>query len=169
MARVIAECAGTELVEDGARLVFVDRSVQGAAIAAFVSGLLTVIATLNSVVQLAQGNAEAALVILLVGALAGLVLWFSLRAIRRKRARPVEELPPLLVLDRSQGVLCDSSGRALAPLSDLTFAPQMQLGSSSSALVCRWPGGEMVVARGSPFLGSIDDLRTALASLGFRA
>jgi hypothetical protein len=92
----------------------------------------------------------------------------AVRAIRRRRATPPETLAKILVLDRSRGAACNERGEVYAPLEQIWFETRTQVTSSSRALACCWPSDSMVIARGSPFLGSVDVLGDALRQQGFR-
>ncbi len=167
--QVVASCGTTDLVEDGALLRFVERGGGGLSVAVFVTGLVGALTGLNAVFLGLQGfpaPAVAALGAVAVVCVAGCVL--ALRARRAHAQRPLHSLPVVLVLDRARGVACEADGRPLASLHDVVFRPQMQLASSSSALAASWPGGVRVVARGSPFTGSVDPMRDALQARGFR-
>ncbi len=72
----------------------------------------------------------------------------------------------IAVVDLEARTLETPEGEILAPLSDVRFAPVMQLGSSSRALAAKWPGGSRVVYRGSPFAGSIQPAVEALRRHG---
>jgi hypothetical protein len=118
--RVLAECAGCQLVEHGPRLSFVERNVRAHAVALFVLGLLVLIVGANGVLWLTQGQPIAA-AFLGMATVLGVAFGFVLRAFRRRRALGLAELPALLVLDRAEGVLADGAGRKLAPLSQIGF------------------------------------------------
>jgi len=167
--QVVASCGTTDLLEDGAHLRFVERGGGGLSVAIFVFGLIGALTGINAVFLGLQGYPVPT--VLALGTVALLCLAgcaLTLRAHRARAARPVHTLPVVLVLDRARGVACEADGRPLASLHDVVFRPQMQLASSSSALAASWPGGVRVVARGSPFTGSVDPMRDALQARGFR-
>jgi hypothetical protein len=167
--QTIATCGGYEMVEVGPRIYFIDRGTGGYAIALFVLGLLTVIASVNGIVQLGMGNLMAGLIIGAVGAVFGAVFALVLRARRARLALRWDQNPTIAFIDRETGSAHDPAGQALAPLTHVAFAPVFQIASSSQALAMKLPRGEIVIARGSPFSGSIDDFTDALRARGFRA
>ena len=167
--QIVASCGTTDLVEDGAQLRFVARGGGELSIAIFVLGLIGTIVGSNAIFLSLQGIPL--LGVLMLGTVALLCLTGCVLAVRARRvraARPAHTLPVVLVLDRAQGVAYASDGRPLASLHDVVFRTQMQLASSSAALAASWPGGVVVVARGSPFTGSVDPLMDALRARGFR-
>lgn len=173
-AATVATCGAFELIEDGPRLVFIDRATNGIDIGIFVVGLLTFILGSNGVVWTVlaitgrdgtfalMGAGFLAVVAILVTVLVALV-----RARRRRRSAPLGEQRILLVLDRAQGAVCTGEGRPLAPLAGIVVREAYQLGSSSKALEVASSAGVFTVAQGSPFSGSIDDVAHALRQRGF--
>jgi hypothetical protein len=173
-ATTVATCGAFELVEDGPRLVFVDRATNGIDIALFVLGLLAFIVGGNgiawTIVAVTGGDGTLALVgagFLVVVAIVIAVLVALVRARRRRKRAPLAEQRVLLVLDRAQGAVCNAQGQAIAPLAGIAVREAYQLGSSSKALDVACSAGVFTVARGSPFSGSIDDVAHALRQRGF--
>jgi len=72
------------------------------------------------------------------------------RLLRRRDALAPASLPRVATFDLGRGELRDAAGRTLAPLTSVAVGRRMQLGSSAPALVTRWPGGSLVLARGNP-------------------
>ena len=167
--QTIATCGGYEMVEVGPRIYFIDRETHGYAIAMFVVGLLTLMVGVNGFFQLMLGRVAAG--VILGAAAAGLVVVFGvvLRARRARLALRWDAMPPLAYLDRATGTVHDASGRTLAHLAQVAFAPAFQMTSSSQALEMRYPGGSIVIARGSPFSGSVGTFIDALRARGQRA
>lgn len=167
-SRVLATCNERELIEvEPGHLALVERGVLPGVLV-FVPGLLGAIAAVNGVVQLAMGHLVAALVLL---AVAGLALGGTValvRARRRQREVPAASLPRLLVIDVTGGRLLSPDGQALAPLASASMRTAMQVTSSSSALQLEWPGGNLVVGRGTPFGDSVDEMAAALRQAGVR-
>lgn len=164
--QTIATCGGYEMVEDGPRIYFIDRATNGHAVALFVLGLIAVIGGVNGVVWAASRQLLLAAILLGVAAVFAGIFALVLRARRRRAALPWHELPRLASIDRQTGAAHDDQGRAIAPLQQVVFAPVFQIGSSSKALALRHPGGSIVIARGSPFSGSIHDFIDALRVRG---
>lgn len=158
--------------EEG-RLHFADLDLSGVATLRFVFALVTVIASINGLVQVWMAIAGAVSfvvpLVLWVLAVAFAGLWYLVsRTAKRKRERPVEELRILLVLDRVRGVVADATGHVLAPLDALRFRRAFQPTSSSRRLVAEWPGGQRTLVRGNPFAGGLSDVAYELERLGFR-
>ncbi len=169
----IATCGGYELLEDGPRLLFVQRGTGGYDIALFVFGLLVFIGSGNAVVQIvlaAQGTVPPIVAVIMTAIVALFVVALVLVVCgrRARKARAANELPVILILDRQQGAVCDAGGRAIAPLSGAVVREAFQLGSSSKALEIACGAGVFTIARGSPFSGSIDDIAHALRQRGLR-
>jgi hypothetical protein len=162
----IATCNGYEVIEDGPRLYFIDRATNGFTIALFVLGLITLIAGLNGVVWAVSRQLLLSAILLGVAGVFGSIFVLVLRARRRRASRAWNELGALAFIDRQTGVAHDGGGQAVAPLGHVTFAPVFQLGSSSKALALKHPGGSIVIARGSPFGGSIDHFTDVLRARG---
>ena len=167
--QIIARCGGYEMVEVGPRIYFIDRRTGGYVIALFVLGLLTGLTGINGVVQVAMGNAIAGLILGALGAVFGAVFALVLRLRRGRLALRWDAEPPIAFIDRETGSAHDGGGQALAPLTHVSFAPEFQMTSSSPALAMKLPKGSIVIARGSPFTGSIDDFTDALRARGLRA
>jgi len=169
--QTIATCGGYEMVEDGPRIYFIDRGTNGYAVALFVLGLITVIGGVNAVVQLASGRRHflAGLILLGVASVFAAVFMLVLRARKRRLALRWNEHAPLAFIDRQTGAAHDADGHPVAPLAQVAFRPVFQLGSSSKALALHHPNGSIVVARGSPFAGSVDDFVDALRARGLAA
>lgn len=168
----IARCGGYELVEDDARLVFVDRAIGAHTIAIFVLALLSFITGANGALQLALsfgGGGIALLGAVLVASSVALG-WITWRVVVARRARlalPASSLRVIVVLDRQRGTIEDAQGRAFGPLASARFRRAFQIGSSSQALELAYAGGSLVVGRGSPFHGGVDELEDALRARGF--
>lgn len=164
----IATCGGYQLYEEGPRLVFLNRGTGCFGIATYVAGLIGLVTGGNGVVWLVNGAPVPAAVLLVVCAAsvcAAVFMW--------KHSRSVESAPPSIqsatvVVDREKLVITDGAGRVLGPLEGASFQSVFQAASSSRALELSWRGGSEVVARGSPFTGSIEAMVAALASRGMR-
>lgn len=163
--RVIASCNDRVLCERGHDLVIARRPGGVSVTVLFVLALVAFIVGVNGVFQLVQALRGLSpwpipLVMLTVTALAAFGFALAYRKRRRDAALP---LVPELVVDPHHGVLRDAGGQVIAPLAQVRFERQLQLGSSSAALACRWPGGALVIARGNPFGESVDEVADALA------
>jgi hypothetical protein len=167
--QTIASCGGYEMVEVGPRIYFIDRGTSAHVIALFVLGLVTGIVGLNGVAQIALGNVALGLIMAAVGGVFGTVFALVLRARRARLARRWDEHSPLAYIDSQTGAAHDGAGHPLAALSFVAFAPVFQIASSSQALAMNYPGGSIVIARGSPFSGSIDAFTYVLRARGLRA
>ncbi len=170
-ATLLASCGSTDLLEDGPRLLLVERGGTGRSVTIFVAVIMVVLfgiqAVLSGLVDSVGFPREVALLFSALFLVALVVLVVTLRAQRNAARQPASTLPVVLVIDRAQGAVLDPTGRPLTPLSGAVFQRQMQFGSSSSALAVAWNGGSQVIARGSPFTGSVDDILEALRARGF--
>lgn len=165
IVRVVASCNEQVLCERGHELLIARRRGGVSATVLFVLGLLAFLFGVNGLVQLVAAIGGGApwqlpLALLAATALFAVGLVAAVRKRRRDAGAPPE---PELVFDRQRGVLCDVHGRVLAPLAQVRFERQFQLGSSSRALACLWPGGSQVIARGNPFGESVDGIEDVLA------
>lgn len=169
--RVLADNGAFVLAEDGARLVFFERRGVVPAWALFVVGLLagiTGIASVGIAATVAEpGRWIAVGVLLAVAAVFGGSLRWLMRRRRERLARALTIAEASVVIDVGAQVLTDANGRTLAPLSAVGFARVMQATSSARALAVKWGGGGLVVYRGDPFSGSIDEAARVLRGRGF--
>ena len=169
--RILCQSAGWVLFEHGRRLVFADRGTSYRRVLLFVLALLAVIAGCNGLVWLMAGMRSGEISRLgtgLIGtaAVAGLVGWWLWEADKRERATLPARDAWIAVVDLDARTFETPGGELLAPLTEVRFAPALQLASSSRALAATWPGGSMVVYRGSPFGGSFRDALDALRRHG---
>lgn len=159
--------------DEQGRLHFADLRIGWAGTTSFVLALIGFIFVINGVVQVAiaisgKGMLLLGLILVAVGA-GALFLWrLAARAVKRRRERPLEQLPTLLILDLPRGLVLDANGSVLAPLGSLRFTRQMQATSSSRRLVAEWPGGGRTLVRGNPFAGGLSDVVSELERRGFR-
>lgn len=156
------------MIEDGPRIYFIDRGTGPHLIGLFVVGLIAFITGANALVMLAV-NIVVAAVMLVVAIVSGGVFMAVWKARRKRMTMPWNQAGLLAYVDRQTGLAHDASGRPLAQLAQVSFAPEFQLTSSSKSLALRHPGGTIVIARGSPFGGSIHDFTDQLRARGFAA
>lgn len=172
--KVIATCGGYELIEDGPRLLFVNRGSSWYSVALFVVGLLAVITSANGVFWLVAGLSSdgggfgVALALLPLAAVFVTVFILLWRAQARSAKEGFRSEHIILVADRARNALTDSGGRPLASLDGAVFRSAMQVTSSSRCLEVIFAGGAQVVARGSPFSGSIGGFQKALRERDLR-
>lgn len=169
----VATCGGHELIEDGPRLILVDRRTNGLDVALFVLGLVTFITfTVGLVMAFLATRSEVpvqvSLVLLGVTAVSVIGLRVAYEVRRARRWRPLHALPVTVVLDRARGAVCDAAGNPIAPLAGAVVRVAFQIGSSSKALELACSAGTFVIARGSPFSGSVHDIADALRARGLR-
>ena len=170
-SQILCQSAGWVLFADGQRLVFADRGTSYRRVLLFVLALLTVIAGCNGIVWLVAGmrsgeTSRLGIVLIAAAGLAGLGAWRVWAAEQRDRIVIPLQDTWVAVVDLENRTLEAPSGESLAPLSDVRFAPVMQLGSSSRALAASWHGDSMVVYRGSPLAGSFREALDALRRHG---
>lgn len=156
--------SGVQILEEGERLLVVDRRTASLSVVVFVLGLLTVILGGGGIALAVSVSAPAGLGLLGAAALSGLGLALAIRALLRRRRRPAGELAPHALIDLGARTLCDGRGQVLAPLARVRFRRKFQLGSSSPALCASFDGGELILARGNPFAGGLGTLEDALRS-----
>ncbi len=173
-ATILCESAGWVLFEDGQRLVFADRGTSYRRVLLFVLALLALIAGVNGFVWLIKGLRSGEMnllgILLAVAALlSALGVGWLWQAEKRQRAVIPDEATWIAVLDLATQTFETPQGESLAPLANVRFEPAMQLASSSRALRASWPGGDLVVYRGSPFAGSYKEALEALSRHGVRS
>ena len=173
-SEILCESAGWVLFSDGQRLVFADLGTSWRRVLLFVLALLSLITGVNGIVWLVAGmrsgqTSTLGIALLAAGGLAGAGAWWTWALEKRDRATIPARDAWVAVLDLEAQTLETPEGELLAPLSDVRFAPAMQLASSSRALAAEWPGGSRVVYRGSPFAGSIGPVLEALRQYGVDA
>jgi hypothetical protein len=161
---VIARCNGTLLVEEGGELRIVAQGGGWLGTAVYVTGLLTLIAMVNGLIQLTRsvsvGMPLLAFTMLLAAATTALL--------RRKRAVASSSgaAAPWLTFDFEARVLRDQAGAVLGSLDQVRAGRVWQLASSSRALRLKTPAGSFVIARGTPFGDSVDEVEDALRARG---
>ncbi len=171
--KTLAVCGGYELIEDGPRLLFVHRGTDAYAIALYVTGLVAFIVGANGIGQVAfavsgRGHLVAGLILVLVASLAVWLFVFLWKAKKAKAERGLEPQNICLAIDLAHGALLDAGGRPFAALEGVSFRSVFQVASSSRALELCYSGGTRIVARGSPFTGSIAGFVAVLRQRGFR-
>jgi hypothetical protein len=165
---ILVRCGQDVLVDEGQRLVFGRQPGTGGNAMFFVGGLFGTILLTSGISVTATGGALGAGIGLV--AIGATLVTLVVRTVRRRdRLRPTVPVVPLVVLDLAAGMLLDGRGRVLAPLSEALFEPRFQLTSSSRALACRWPTGEVEILRGDAFGGGIGPAIDALRGRGLRA
>ncbi|WP_157965528.1 hypothetical protein [Euzebya rosea] len=165
-ARVLTSSSGVVVIEDGPLVVVADRRLVGPAVAAFVVGLVWVIAVGGMTAAAVTGDLPVPWpVALLAPSVVPLpILVLLLRALQAARRRPLDHLAVSAVFDRAAGALRDPQGRPIAPLTHVRVGRRVQVGSSSPALVVRMPDRTLVLARPSPFAGGMGNLDSVLAA-----
>jgi hypothetical protein len=173
LGRIIAESSGVSLRERDGRLMIVDHGCAWVYTFGFVLGLIAFLMLANGIIQvalLATGN-EGLLAFGLIATAVGVMLGFALKWVagipKKRRAAPAEQLRVVAVLDPTSGMMSDARGVAIAPLSEVAVGYAFNFASSSRSLVARWPGGQIMLARGNAFAGGTGALHDALrARLG---
>lgn len=159
---MIARCNSVVLVERGRRLVLVDQGGAGLEVVVFVGALGAFVVGANGLLQLlAMPWVGAGLLVL--SALAGAVAWQAWRVRRRLHAA---EGRVRMSFDTETRLVHDGSGAAIASFDEVRLERTWQVASSYRALTLRYPSGAMVLARGSPFAGGVDDVETGLLERG---
>ncbi|MGV0792464.1 hypothetical protein [Mycolicibacterium sp. XJ1819] len=169
-SQVLVDTGGLVVIDDGRRVLVIDRNTGGLAVGAFVLGVLTLVVGGFGVVALvaAVPSRPAGALFFAVGVVFAVAAIVVLRRIRHHRGRPLHECRPVAVLDRKLG-LFSYRGGAVVQLDQVRFARKFQIGSSSPKLVALTPGGAKVLKRGNPFdggVGNVDQLLTAVARDG---
>lgn len=167
---IIAEHGGLVVAERGAEVLVFDRGNGPSDITLFVLvvitlvfggfGVISVFSDVSSGITSRPGLLGG--VILAVGIVAAIAMYFCAKGIRSRRRRPLTAFIPVAVFDRAQQTYRDGGGAVIAPLDQVRFERRMQLTSSSPKLVAVTPYGERIIKRGNPFGGSIGDLDQVL-------
>lgn len=163
--RVLAEAGSVVVVEDGPRVLVVERNTGALTTVAFVLGVLALVfGGFGLVTLVASSDVSAAVSAggIVVGLAAAGAVVATRRAIQRQHDRPLTEQPPIAVFDRERQVLLDAGGQTVAPLSEVEIRSKMQATSSSPKLVAATPNGDVLLARGNPFSGGLGDLESVL-------
>lgn len=159
----LARCNGTILVDDGGKLGIVESGGGWIGTAIFVALLLAVLPAMSGVAMiLADQPAGFAMVAVSVLAAAAAVVLVQ----RKRRDQAATTHPaPWLVFDVPAGVVRDRTGAVLGPIDQVRLVRVGQLASSSRALAAYCPA-KIVIARGTPFGDSVEQLEHALRSRG---
>lgn len=167
---IIAEQGGLVVAERGAEVLVFDRGNGPSEITLFVLvvitlvfggfGVISVFSDLSSGTTPLSGVIGA--LILAVGVIAAVAMYFCAKAIRSRKRRPLTAFTPVAVFDRAQRIYRDGAGEVVAPLDQVRFERRLQLTSSSPKLVAVSPYGDRVLKRGNPFGGGIGDLDQVL-------
>jgi len=159
--KILAESSGIAVVEHRGALWVVDRKTGWTSTAIFVTGLVAGIGLLGGFsILFTVGLAGLGPMVVGVLGVVGLVL--LVRWKRRQEQAPLQSLPVLCAFDPRQGAVTDAAGRPFAHLQQVELARAFQVTSSSPALELRYPGGKLLLVRGNPFGGGIDDVEHVL-------
>ncbi len=158
---VVAESSGIAVVEQGGTLWVVDRKTGWVSTAIFVTGLNAGIGLLGGFALLFTVG-WAGLIPMLFGGLGVVGLMAILRWKRTREAAPLTSLPVLCALDPNRRAVTDASGQAFASFEQVELKRAFQVASSSPALELVHPGGKILLVRGNPFGGGIDDVEHVL-------
>ena len=90
---------------------------------------------------MATQSALLGVVLLAIGIASGIGMFFTAKAIRDNRSRPLSTFTPVAVFDRARRVYRDGAGEPIAPLDQVRFERRMQPTSSSPKLVAVTPSG----------------------------
>ncbi len=170
---IITEQGGLVVAERGPVVVVIDRGNGPSQIITFVLVIVTLVFGGFGIVSLidaaagsmATQSALLGVVLLAIGIASGIGMFFTAKAIRDNRSRPLSTFTPVAVFDRGQRVYRDGAGELVAPLDQVRFERRMQLTSSSPKLVAVTPWGTHLLKRGNPFgggVGTLDQVLTAV-------
>lgn len=160
---VLARCNSVILVETGHRLVLIDQGGAGLEVVVFVGALAGFTVGVNGLLQLLLMPWVGA-GMLLVSALAGMVARHAWRVRRRRHAGVDGHVR--MTFDMETKLVHAGSGEVIASFDEVRLERTWQIGSSYRALTLRCPSGAMVLARGTPFAGGVDDIETRLLARG---
>jgi hypothetical protein len=166
-ARILVDTGGLVVIDDGRRVIVIDRRTGPLAILAFVLGVIALVVGGFGAVALAAGIPSTALgaAFLAVGVVLAAATFLVIRKFQGRRNQPLNACRPAAVLDRKLG-LFSYSGGALLSLDQVRFERRVQIGSSSPKLVAIFPGGTRVLKHGNPFdggIGNVDEVLNAVA------
>lgn len=159
--RVVAESSGIAVVQQDGTLWVVDRKTGWVSTAIFVTGLNAGIGLLGGF-SLLFTVGWAGLFPMLFGVVGVAGLLAILRWKRSREAAPLESLTVLCAVDPSRRAITDASGQPIASFDQVELKRAFQVTSSSPALELHHPGGKILLVRGNPFGGGIEDVEEVL-------
>ncbi len=165
----LADSSGTVVYELNNQIVVAKKSAQWTTTFLFVSVLVTIITLANSVVQLwLQLNAAVSIALLGIGLLFLVITILVARYRKKVNSIPWNELEVICKLDHGKGKVIDSQEQILCDLSEARLHRQMQMTSSSSALILLAGNRKIKLVSGSPFSGGMGAVEKALLDRGIK-
>lgn len=171
--QVLTQASGVKVVAIGQRVILARTDTGPYAIAAFVLGLLTANFAIGGIAILAvtvgePGLPTVGIVLTAIGAVVGFGFFQVIKHIRAQKAKPLDQLPVVVTFDLANGVLLGSDGGLIAPLAQVKIGRAFQIGSSSPALVARFPAGSLKLVKGNPFAGGVRGIEATLRGRGIQ-
>lgn len=165
----LAVSSGTVVYELNNQIVVARKPARWTTTFMFVSGLVTLLALVNGAIQvLLHPRAGISYTVLGIG-LTFLIITILVARYRKKvNSIPWNELEVICKLDHGTGKVIDSQERIICDLSEARLKRQMQLTSSSSALVLVAGKRKIKLVNGSPFSGGVSAVHKALLERGIK-
>lgn len=165
----LAVSSGTVVYELNNQVIVARKPARWTTTFMFVTGLITLLACVNGAIQILLGAKGSISITLLGIGLVFLVITILVARYRRKvNSIPWNELEVVCKLDHAKGVVLDHREEIICDLSEARLKRQMQLTSSSSALVLIAGKKKIKLVKGSPFTGGVTAVHKALLERGIK-
>jgi hypothetical protein len=165
----LAVSSGTVVYELNNQIIVAQKPARWTTTFMFVSGLITLILLVNGALQILFHPGIAISITLFGSGMLFLAITILVAKYRKKvNAIPWNELEVICRFDHGTGNVIDSQGQIIAELAEARLKRQMQLTSSSPALVLLAGSRKIKLVKGSPFSGGVSAVHKALVERGIR-
>lgn len=165
----LAVSSGTVVYELNDQVIVARKPARWTTTFMFVTGLITLLAFVNGAIQILLGAKGSISITLLAIGTAFLVITILVARYRKKvNSIPWNELEVVCKIDHGTGKVLDGSEQIICDLSEARLKRQMQLTSSSSALVLVAGKKKIKLVKGSPFTGGVTAVHKALLERGIK-
>lgn len=165
----LAVSSGTVVYELDNQIVVARKPARWTTTFMFVTGLIALLALVNGAIQILLGAKGSISITLLGIGLVFLTITILVARYRRKvNSIPWNELEVICKLDHGTGKVIDSQEQIICDLSEARLKRQMQMTSSSSALVLIAGKRKIKLVNGSPFSGGVSAVHKALLERGIK-
>jgi hypothetical protein len=165
----LAVSSGTVVYELDNKIIIARKPARWTTTFMFVSGLITLITLVNGALQILFHPGIAISITLFGSGILFLVVTILIAKYRKKvNAIPWSELEVICKLDHGTGKVIDSQEQVIGELSEARLKRQMQLTSSSPALVLLAGSRKIKLVKGSPFSGGVSAVHKALLERGIK-